>query len=201
MKTHSNLLRPLRYIPLLIGISFIAACANSSSETARFCDVSGCSERPLSSATADYLENTQIGKTEQIKQLEKLAEHTPEAAYDLALRYFRGEGVARDSYQGLQWMRKAGDGGLLEAQKALGGYYLSGFEEMGNDPQEAQKWFSMAAGQGDAESVELINQASVLKANEAEAYRWRKHWQQHYRSYWYRGYPYLGRWSHTHWHY
>lgn len=139
----------LKQLFVLLGFALLAGgCSSTSQQSARFCDDSGCSERPLS-VSADYLNKPAVVKSEEILKLEEAAASEPKAAYDLSLRYFRGDGVQRNSYQALQWMRKAGHGGLLEAQKALGGYYLSGFEEMGSDPQEAEKWLSMAAAQGD----------------------------------------------------
>lgn len=200
MTPTTSLSKSINNLALLGFISLLAACT-STQQSARFCDTSGCSEKPLSNVSADYLQQPVAGKSKQILQLEHLAQSNPKAAYDLALRYFRGEGVTRDSYQALQWMRKAGDAGLLEAQKALGGFYLSGLEEMGSDPQEAEKWFSMAAAQGDQESAALMNEASSKKTTEAQEYRWRQHWQQYYRNHWYHSYPYLGRWSHSYWYY
>jgi hypothetical protein len=35
-------------------------------------------------------------------------------------------------------MRKAGERGNLQAQKAFGGFYLFGLEEVGSDPQGAE---------------------------------------------------------------
>nr|MBO2510065.1 sel1 repeat family protein [Gammaproteobacteria bacterium] len=186
---------------LLTGLCVLLIGCSSSKQTARFCDTSGCSERPLTTASADYLRQLPASKSEQILQLEQAAASNPKAAYDLGLRYYRGDGVARNGYQALQWMRKAGDGGLLEAQKALGGFYLSGLEETGSDPQEAEKWLSLAAAQGDRESAELLEQAAEAKRTEVEDYRWRQHWRQYFRGYWYRGYPYLGHWAHGHWYY
>ena len=192
----------LKQLFVLLGFALLAGgCSSTSQQSARFCDDSGCSERPLSSVSADYLNKPAVVKSEEILKLEEAAASEPKAAYDLSLRYFRGDGVQRNSYQALQWMRKAGHGGLLEAQKALGGYYLSGFEEMGSDPQEAEKWLSMAAAQGDQESAARLAEATEAKKSEADDYRWRKHWREYYRGYWYRGYSYFGYWRQGYWHY
>lgn len=192
----------MRKCLLSLGITLmLAGCSSNSQQSARFCDESGCAQRPLSTATADHLSAPVAAKSEQILKLEQAAETNPKAAYDLGLRYFRGDGVQRNSYQALQWMRKAGDGGLLEAQQALGGFYLSGLEEMGSDPQEAEKWLAMAAAQGDETSAALLAQAAEAKRDEAEDYRWRQHWRQYYRIHWYRDYRYLGHWTHNHWYY
>lgn len=174
---------------------------SSPSETIRLCDETGCSERPRDTATASYLDDHSDEKSNSILQLEQLAESNAQASYDLALRYFRGDGVTRNSYQALQWMRRAGEQGLLEAQKALGGYYLSGFEEMGSDPQEAEKWLSMAAAQGDKESEKRLAEATEAKKAEADDYQWRKTWREYYRGYWYRSYPYFGSWRYGTWYY
>jgi TPR repeat protein len=90
----------------------------------------------------------------------------PEAQYNLALMLFRGDGVARQPYQALQWMRRAGRNGVLAAQKAVGRLYMTGLEEMGQDLQEAQAWLSLAAGRGDAEARRWLGQ--VQQALDAE---------------------------------
>ena len=195
----------LRHCFILVGLTtLLGGCASDSSpqeETLRFCDDSGCSERPKSIATADYLNDAPEVKSEQILQLEQQAETDARAAYDLALRYFRGDGVGQNSYQAIQWMRKAGEKGLLEAQKALGGYYLSGFEEMGSDPQEAAKWLSMAAAQCDEESASRLAEANAAKQAEHDDYEDRKLLKEYYRGYWYRGYPYMSYWRSGYWYY
>ena len=193
----------LKYGILLLGFAtLLAGCASDApKQSARFCDDSGCSERPISSANADYLKRPASVKSEQILKLEQVATTDPRAAYDLALRYFRGDGVQRNSYQAIEWMRKAGYGGLLQAQKALGGYYLGGFEEMGSDPQEAEKWLSMAAAQGDQESAALLPRAAEAKRQEAENYRLREEWREYYRNYWYHTYTYFTYWQSDSWYY
>jgi len=77
--------------------------------------------------------------------LEELAAHDPRAPYDLALRFFRGDGVRQDSCRSIKWMRDAAERGELNAQKALGRLYLTGLGEMGSDPGEAEKWLSITA--------------------------------------------------------
>ena len=43
--------------------------------------------------------------------LEAMAAKDPRAAYDLGLRFFRGDGVKKDSYLAIKWMRDAGERG------------------------------------------------------------------------------------------
>jgi uncharacterized protein len=103
----------------------------ASAETVRICDDHGCVDRPkgyVSPAMAAGPADVDGGK---IAALEAHAAKDPRAAYDLALRFFRGDGVRQDSYRSLTWMRDAAERGELHAQKALGRLYLTGMGEMG----------------------------------------------------------------------
>jgi len=133
--------------------------------------------------------------------LEALASEDPRAAYDLGLRLFRGDGVRQNSYQALQWMRRAAEGGDLEAQKAVGRFYLTGLEEMGPDPREAQKWLRMAASQGDRESEQLLEEANAARASEEEYDRWTGRWRPVFHRSWSHGYPYRWHWRDGRWYY
>ena len=74
----------------------------------------------------------------------------PDAQYRLATVLFRGTpDTPRQPYPALQWMRRAGEGGDVRAQRAVGRLYMTGLEEMGQDLQEARRWLGMAAAQGD----------------------------------------------------
>jgi len=120
----------------------------------------------------------------------------PRAAFDLGLRYMRGDGIRRNSYQALQWMRDAAERGSAPAQSALGRLYLTGLEEMGADYNEAQKWLSLAAANGDTEARELLAIAEARRAQEQALYQYYQPWRARYtRPFWYRhryyyAYPY-----------
>ena len=163
----------------------------------RICDETGCSYRPKDAISAEVVEDADDQQNPRIEGLKQIAQTNPRAAYDLGLRYFRGDGVRQDSYQALEWMRKAGEGGNLQAQKALGGFYLFGLEEMGPDPQEAEKWLSMAANRGDKASKKLLQQARANKKADHDDYKWRERWRDVYYGYWHSGYPYYGVWRQT----
>ncbi|GJL75001.1 MAG: hypothetical protein NMNS02_11070 [Nitrosomonas sp.] len=135
----------------------------------------------------------------QAAALIAMAEDDPRAAYDLGLRYFRGDGIKRNSYQAIQWMRNAADRGNLDAQKALGRLYLTGLEEMGPDFREAEKWLSLAAAAGDKESEELLAEASRLKHTERQLYLWSNRWRPVFRRNWYSNYPYRYQWRNNGW--
>jgi TPR repeat protein len=176
---------------------FLTACAQTPppKETVRICDEGGCAERPKGYASFDPAAAVpDEDPTGRIAALKKLGEQDPRAAYDLGLRYFRGDGVTQDSYQALVWMRKAAERGDLQAQKALGRFYLTGLEEMGSDPREAEKWLSIAASRGDKESKTLLAEASAAKKSDEAYYKWQTRWREVFYGYWHRGYPYRGYW-------
>jgi TPR repeat protein len=73
----------------------------------RICDSTGCSDRPKDAVSTETVANDASRETAHIVKLKQSAQTEPKAAYDLGLRYFRGDGLAQDSYQALLWMRKA----------------------------------------------------------------------------------------------
>lgn len=168
----------------------------------RICDDQGCSDRPRNTATFDATRDDNPEETRRLAALTALAEKDPRAAFDLGLRFFRGDGVTQNSYQAIQWMRRAGERGNLKAQAALGRFYLMGLEEMGSDPQEAEKWLSMAAGRGDRESGKLLREASAArKQNQADYQAWVNLRRAGWYGYWYSGYPYYWAWGPAGWYY
>lgn len=158
-------------VPLLLATALgFAGCAQTPEEqlaprssTVRLCDGNACTEQDRRVATAQLASNE---ADPRMQALANVAEKNPDAAYDLGLRLLRGDGVKRDSYQALEWLRKAGDNGHTQAQLALGRIYLMGFEEMGSDPAEAEAWLMRAAAKGSKEAKELIPQAQAAKKDE-----------------------------------
>lgn len=155
-----------------------------------------CAQQPRGTVTYDAAQAVPDRDPEgRIAALEVLAKEDPTAAYDLALRLFRGDGFPRDSYQALQWMRSAAERGDQRAQLALGRLYMSGLEEMGQDLNEADVWLGLAAGRGNAEAKRLL--AEVTQAREDDAYLRRRIavWQQATRNDWYNGWTYRWSWN------
>jgi uncharacterized protein len=180
----------------------LAACAQqpSASQFVRICDESGCANRPKDQNTFDASHATQdTDKDGRIAALKQAAAENPRAAYDLGLRYFRGDGVAQDSYQALVWMRKAAEAGNLQAQAALGRFYLFGLDEMGPDAREAEKWLLIASQRGDAESGKLLAQARAAKQSDQDYFRWQQQARALYYGAWYSGYAYQGYWRDRAW--
>ncbi|QTD94267.1 tetratricopeptide repeat protein [Burkholderia anthina] len=182
----------------------LAACAQDpsvTSNTVRICDETGCFDRPKDQVSYQKRDDSDDREDPRIVSLKQAAKTQPKAAYDLGLRYFRGDGVRQDSYQALKWMRDAAERGDLQAQKALGSFYLFGLEEMGSDPREADKWLSIVAARGDKESKKLLELARKAKKEDEEDWKWRTQWRDVYYGYWNSGYPYYGVWHQTYWYY
>ncbi|MGD1923427.1 MAG: tetratricopeptide repeat protein [Paracoccaceae bacterium] len=131
----------------------------------------------------------------RLASLTLAAESDPRAAFDLGLRFMRGDGLRQNSWEAIRWMRDAGERGDLRAQMALGRLYLTGLEETGADYNEAQRWLSMAASRGDKESAELLKEAEAGRADE-QAFQTRlRRWRSLYtHPYWYR-IRYYGYWT------
>jgi TPR repeat protein len=73
----------------------------------------------------------------------------PEAQYNLANMYSKGQGVERDGRLAFQWFARAAAQGVASAQSKLGLLYAVG-DGVTVDPIEAHKWFLLAANAGDA---------------------------------------------------
>lgn len=201
--SHLTKLKILTFFKSVLMCAFVgvlAACASQQpySDLNRICDSAGCSDRSVGVYQQDSTA-TITDEAYRAAALIELAENDSRAAYDLGLRYFRGDGVRQDSYQAIQWMRRAGEAGNLEAQKALGRIYLTGVEEMGADFREAEKWLSIAASQGDRESAELWKEATRLKQTEAQYSPWSSRWRSIIQRNWRQGYPYQSYWRHNRW--
>ena len=184
---------------LLLILLSSAVLAQTPSPTVRICDDRGCEERPRDAVTFNPNAPGDSAAEQQAAKLIALAEKDPRAAYDLGLRYFRGDGVRQDSYQALKWMRDAAERGYLKAQTAVGRLYLMGLEEMGSDPAEAEKWLSIAAGRGDKEAKTLLAQATKAKQNEVAYRRWVDSQKAIWNSYWMDRYQYEWQWRNGGW--
>lgn len=154
-----------------------------------------------SGATSSVHKIHQNEQHSSMSALQDLAKGDPRAAYDLSLRYFRGDGVQQDSYRALQWMRNSAEKGDIAAQKAVGKLYMTGLEEMGADFREAEKWLTIAASRGDEEAEELLQKVSQGREKENQDYRLRKHLYSTSYRYWYYDSPYRLYWHAGNWRY
>lgn len=186
----------------------LGACASPApvkpKDKVRICtEDHGCGEYSRDARLVDALD-APIDAQEQarVDALVAMAEKDPKAAFDLGLRYFRGDkGIRRDSYQSLVWMRSAAERGYAPAQLALGRFYLSGLEEMGPDPAEAESWLSLAAEQGNAEARALLGQAQRARQDEMAYRRWVDAHRPGWLGYWWHGYSYLLYWRAGAWYF
>ena len=182
----------------------LVSSAAFAQDTIRICDASGCSDRPRNTATfeAELAAQPDPAQDPRRLALEAMAEKDPRAAYDLGLRFFRGDGVKKDTYLAIKWMRDAGERGDFKAAQALGRFYLYGVEEMGSDPGEAERWLMMAADKGDKEAKKMLVQARKAR-NEAQAdHKWRDDVRKNgWFGGWYSGYAYRSYWRDGRWHY
>jgi TPR repeat protein len=182
---------------LLLAAPFLLlGCSDKPKQTVTVCKGGGCVEQDRSVVTYDPATAVpNPDPTGRIPALEAKAQADPSAAYDLGLRFFRGDGVSQDSYRALKWMRSAGERGDRQAQAALGRLYYTGLQEMGSDLQEAEHWLSQAAGKGDREAEDLLIEVRQARADE-EAFR-REVIKLRARTYYYwgRAWPYRWGWD------
>jgi len=178
---------------------FVVACAHQEpqKEAIRVCDANGCADRPHDYAS--FQPKTDEAGDRQMAALEALAEQDPRAAYDLALRFFRGDGVRQDTYQSIKWMRTAAEKGILPAQMALGRVYLTGLQEMGSDPGEAEKWLSITVNRGDTEAGALLQQATMARQSQQAQYKINNQWRSTFYNNWNSGYRYQWYWQNGGW--
>lgn len=197
-------MRTLAFLaPLTLAV--LAGCAAQApeaqvtvaSDTIRMCDSSGCADVPRSTATFHGTPSDPEAER-RLAALVDLGEKYPKAAYDLGLRYLRGDGVDRNSHQAIQWMRKAGERGHVEAQFALGRLYLMGFQEMGPDPAEAEVWLTMAAAKGHKDARKLLPEAAAAKKDERRLYQVRQEESKSWGD-WMSSTPYYWTWGNSGW--
>ncbi|MGF1477317.1 MAG: tetratricopeptide repeat protein [Geminicoccaceae bacterium] len=182
-------------ISALMVLTLLAACAQQKSDTVTVCNSEGCVEQSKDTVTREP--NPAITDPDpegRLAELEALAVEDPSAAFDLGLRYYRGDGIRRNSYQAIQWMRDAAERGETDAQSALGRLYLTGLEEMGQDLRESEKWLSLAAAGGDEDAGELLDEVRELREDERAWERRYPYWYGVTYGYWYRAPLYHWRW-------
>ncbi|MDO4232780.1 MAG: tetratricopeptide repeat protein [Lautropia sp.] len=197
-----------------LGAAFMAlsyGCAlepgrNHTEKTVRVCSPEGgCTDKTRDEIRAQRIGDAptqqELQEDARISSLEEKAADDPRAAFDLALRFFRGDGVRRDSRKAVVWMKKAAEGGSTQAQVALGRLYLSGFEEMGPDPAAAESWLSVAAARGDEEAKKLLTEAQRAKRNEVAWRSWVGAYRSTWLGHWWHGYGYYLYWGGRGWHY
>ncbi|MEO0760907.1 MAG: hypothetical protein AAFZ09_03730, partial [Pseudomonadota bacterium] len=88
----------------------LAGCQTTGAEdTVRICDSSGCFDAPRDYATFDPAANAPDDDPNGILGgLIIEAEADPAAAFDLGRRYLEGDGIRENPWEGIKWLRDAG---------------------------------------------------------------------------------------------
>lgn len=99
----------------------------------------------------------------------------PGAAYELALSYTRGRGVAQDPAAAARWMNVAAERGHAEAQYLTGAAYAAG-DGVPQDHEKAARFFAKAAVQGHARAQYLLAQAFAAGRGVPRDGAWAARW-------------------------
>ncbi|WP_146604718.1 tetratricopeptide repeat protein, partial [Rhodoplanes roseus] len=84
-----------------------------------------------------------------------IAQKSPAAAFEIAMRYAEGRGVPADLAAAAPWFQRAADLGLAPAQFRLGSLYEKG-QGVKKDLAEARRWYQAAADRGNANAMHNI---------------------------------------------
>jgi TPR repeat protein len=108
-------------------------------------------------------------------QLAKAKEGDVVAQMRVAELYTKGEGVAKNPKEAVDWLQKAAAQGNADAQLSLGKLFLSG-KGIPKNSAEAARWFKLAADQGrPAAQIQMARMhlagAGVVK-DDVEACKW-----------------------------
>ena len=121
-------------LPLLVAATFASGCAT-----------------PEDSGTAEHLNSTDTvfidtDTTDVQVLLQRAEDGDPSAQYLLAEAYYFREGVPRDLFEVVRWIRKAAKQGHADAQFSLGVSCDNG-QGVVQDYSEAVRWWRKAAEQ------------------------------------------------------
>ncbi len=105
------------------------------------------------------------------------AKNDPEALFNLALAYIKGDGVQKDENLGFELLCRSANLGIVPAQARLGLMYLTG-EIAVQDPIEGLKWLALASEAGDQAARSNLQRAMALCSPKqvAEGQRRAKEW-------------------------
>jgi len=105
------------------------------------------------------------------------ADGSKNSCYNIAIMYYKGEGVKQDRREAVQWFRKAADLGHMNAQFILGTMYDKG-EDLALDQGEAFRWYRKAAEQGHKQAQfnvgYMYTMGEGVKKDQKEAVIWLK---------------------------
>jgi TPR repeat protein len=98
-----------------------------------------------------------LGCAARAESVKELAEHgNAQAQAKLASFYLLGrEGFEKDEHKAAEWMEKAANQGLLDAQVVMAAMYYRGMG-VNSDRDKATDWYEKAAKQGHATSLAIL---------------------------------------------
>lgn len=135
-------------------------------------------QQNLTEANACYSKGANLGDGESVKAKARTDEiakvwsqahaNDKDAQYQLALHYFKGEGIAKDDAVARNWMQKSADAGFVKAQMMLCDWMIKGIGGEKN-PELGVSYCEKAAGQGDPEAIAVLGyyyfEGKVVKQN------------------------------------
>lgn len=101
----------------------------------------------------------------------RAAQGNDHAQFYLAKRFQKGEGIAQNTQQAIEWYTRAADQGVAPAQLNLAIMYLRG-EGVQPNIQQARKWLEKAAMRGDNRASYTLALLDEKQKNLVDAYKW-----------------------------
>ena len=101
----------------------------------------------------------------------RAAQGNDHAQFYLAKRLQKGEGIAQNTQQAIQWYTKAAQQGVAPAQLNLAIMYLRG-EGVQPNLQQARHWLEKAAMRGDNRASYTLALLDEKQKNLVDAYKW-----------------------------
>ena len=101
----------------------------------------------------------------------RAAQGNDHAQFYLAKRLQKGEGIAKNTQQAIQWYTKAAQQGVAPAQLNLAIMYLRG-EGVQPNLQQAKVWLEKAAMRGDNRASYTLALLDEKQKNLVDAYKW-----------------------------
>ena len=86
----------------------------------------------------------------------------PQAMFGLGMCYLTGFGKERDYEQGIMWIRRAADRGVVDAMLILGSCYEEGGFGLPKDGRQAAYWYGKAAEQGNADGQNSLGRCYIM---------------------------------------
>ena len=86
----------------------------------------------------------------------------PQAMFGLGMCYLTGFGKERDYEQGIMWIRRAADRGVVDAMLLLGSGYEKGGLGFPKDGRQAAYWYGKAAELGDADGQNSLGRCYIM---------------------------------------